>query len=332
MNGKRWIALLIAVGLFVVSVGFQFFSSIATANFENVFNVPDTLFEEEVIQEGTSQNKIAVLDVEGVIQDTGGGTSLLNQLAYNHQRFLKMLEEAGQDPSVDGIILRINTPGGGVVESAEVHDKVVEVQEEYNKPVYVSMGNTAASGGYYISAPADKIVANPATLTGSIGVIMESINFADLAEEWGIDFNTIKSGEYKDIMSTSRDMTDDEEEILQSMVDEMYADFVQVIVDGRDMSEQRVRELGDGRVYTGSQAMDVGLVDALGSFDETVEMMEEDFELGDTNVIRYRTNPGFNELFMASAQSLFGERAEINGLLEMIRQADGPRAMYLYSK
>src|SRR5699024_682842 len=107
-----------------------------------------------------------------------------------------------------------------------------KIQEETEKPVYVSMGNTAASGGYYVAAPADKIVANPATLTGSIGVIMESINFAELADEYGIDFNTIKSGEYKDIMSSSRKMKDEEKEILQTMIDELYDEFVQVIVDG----------------------------------------------------------------------------------------------------
>src|SRR5690625_7257568 len=122
-----------------------------------------------------------------------------------------MLDQSGIDESVDGIILKVNTPGGGVVESAEIHDKVVEIRKETEKPIYVSMGNTAASGGYYVSAPADKIVAHPATLTGSIGVIMESINFAELADQVGIDFKTIKSGEFKDIMSSSREMTRSEE-------------------------------------------------------------------------------------------------------------------------
>src|SRR5690625_6000164 len=100
------------------------------------------------------------------------------------------------------IIVNVDSPGGGVVESATIHDKVVEIQEDYDKPVYVTMGNTAASGGYYVAAPAGKIVAHPATLTGSIGVIMQSINFTDLADDLGFDFNTIKSGKIKDTMST----------------------------------------------------------------------------------------------------------------------------------
>src|SRR5699024_9909904 len=153
--------------------------------------------------------------------------------------------------------------GGGVVESAEIHDKIAEVREKYHKPVYISMGNMAASGGYYISAPADKILAQPATITGSIGVIMESLNFAQLAEDLGIDINTFTSGEYKDIMSATRPMRDDEREILQEIVDDMYDDFVQVIVDGRGMTDSEVRELADGRIYTGKQAAELDLIDGL---------------------------------------------------------------------
>ncbi|WP_164669713.1 signal peptide peptidase SppA [Virgibacillus doumboii] len=332
MNTKRWIALAIAVGLFVVSVGFQFVSSIATANFQDMFKLPDASkkFQEEVVEEGTG-SKIAVLELEGVIQNTSAA-SLLNTGAYNHERFLDMIETAGEDRTVDGIILRVNTPGGGVVESDEIHDKIVEVKEEYNKPVYVSMGNTAASGGYYVSAPADKIVAHPATLTGSIGVIMESINYAEFANKHGINFNTIKSGEFKDIMSPSRKMTDEEREILQTMIDDMYADFVQVIVEGRDMSESKVRELGDGRVYTGEQAKENGLVDALGSMEDTIAMMEEDNGWTNAKVIEYKNGFEFNQFLGGAVQSMFGAKNDLFGLTELLRESNGPRAMYLYSK
>src|SRR5690625_6292454 len=127
-----------------------------------------------------------------------------------------MLDQSGIDERVDGIILKVNTPGGRVIESAEIHDKVVEIRKETEKPIYVSMGNTAASGGYYVSAPADKIVAHPATLTGSIGVIMESINFAELADQVGIDFKTINRREYTDIMSSLSELTNDDDEFLHS--------------------------------------------------------------------------------------------------------------------
>lgn len=332
MNTKRWIALAIAVGLFVVSVGFQFVSSIVTTDFQDMFKLPDSSkkFQEEVVEQG-NDNKIAVLELEGVIQNTSSA-SLLNSSAYNHDRFLDMIENAGEDQTVDGIILRVNSPGGGVVESDEIHDKIVELKEEYDKPVYVSMGNTAASGGYYVSSPADKIVAHPATLTGSIGVIMESLNYSEFADEHGIKFNTIKSGEFKDIMSASRKMTDDEREILQTMIDDMYADFVQVIVDGRDMSESKVRKLGDGRVYTGRQAKENGLVDALGSMDDTVAMMEKDNGWTNAKVIKYKKGFEFNDFIGGAVQSMFGTKNDLFGLTELLRESNGPRAMYLYSK
>jgi len=328
MNRKRWIALAVAVALFIVSTGVQMAMSIAATNFEEMFNFSQ--YDEKVIEEGSPTNKIAVIHLNGVIQDTaqsGFGTP-----GYNHSRFLSMIEAAGEEPMVSGIILRVNTPGGGVVESAEIHDQIVKVQEEYEKPVYVSMGNTAASGGYYVSAPADKIVAHPATLTGSIGVIMESINIADLAEDLGIDFNTLKSGEFKDIMSSTRDMTKEERDILQSMIDEMYGEFVQVIVDGRDMSEQRVRELGDGRVYTGQQAYDLELVDDLGNLDDTIQMMKEEQNLKDAQVIEYNANFGFNEFFGVTLKNTFDKEAELDGMVELLREYNAPRAMYLYSE
>lgn len=333
MNGKRWLALGIAAGLFLVSIIVQISSTVATTNFGELFNDDDELFGETVVDKGTnnSGNKIAVLNLEGVIQDTGSG-SMFNASGYDHQRFLKMIEEAGDDRSVDGIILRVNSPGGGVVESAEIHDKIVGIQEKTEKPVYVSMGNTAASGGYYVAAPADKIVANPATLTGSIGVIMESINYAELADKFGVDFNTIKSGKYKDIMSASREMTKDERGILQTMIDELYGEFVQVIVDGRDMSASKVKELGDGRVYTGKQAKENGLVDDLGTMEDTIAMMEEDYELKGAKVIQYDASFNFKQMIGASAQSMFKSDSELSGIMDQLRESDGPRAMYLYSK
>ncbi|SER19464.1 signal peptide peptidase A. Serine peptidase. MEROPS family S49 [Gracilibacillus ureilyticus] len=333
MNTKRWVALIVAIGLFLLSVGFQFMSTILSSNMEEAFNFADLNqeFSEKVVEDGSPMNKIAVLHLNGVIQDTTP-SSLLNTSTYNHQRFLDMLENAGEDNSVKGIVLHVNTPGGGVVESAEIHDKILEIKEEYEKPVYVSMGNTAASGGYYVSAPADKIVAHKATLTGSIGVIMESINFAELADEIGIDFNTIKSGEHKDILSSSREMTEEERAILQAMIDDMYADFVDVIVQGRGMDEARVRELGDGRVYTGSQAVEEGLVDEIGSLDDTIAMLKEDHDLSGSQVIEYENGIPFGQFLGSTVQSMFGNDTDLVGIKELVQQSNAPRALYLYSR
>ncbi|MFC4559065.1 signal peptide peptidase SppA [Virgibacillus kekensis] len=332
MNKKRWIALSIAAVLFVVSIGFQAITSIVTADFQAMFQLPNTSkkFEETVMEQG-SGNKIVVLELDGVIQNTNTA-SILNTGGYNHERFLEMLETAGEDQTIDGIVIRVNTPGGGVVESDEIHDKIVEIKKEHDKPVYVSMGNTAASGGYYISAPADKIVAHPATLTGSIGVIMQSLNYSELADKVGVKFNTIKSGEYKDIMSPAREMTEEEREILQTMIKDLYADFVQVIVEGRGINEAKVRELGDGRVYTGEQAKNNGLVDALGTMDDTIAMMAEDFNWDNPKVVEYKNGLGINEFLGGTVQSMFKGQTDLLGIKELFRESNGPRAMYLYSE
>lgn len=331
MDGKRWAALILSVALFFISVVYQFAISSPDEEVDKLLS--DTYFDTKVIKQGSSFTSptILVLDLEGIIQDIGD-VPFMGSLAYNHKQFIKMIEEAGEDESIDGIILRVNSPGGGVVESAEIHDKIAEVREKYDKPIYVSMGNTAASGGYYVSAPADKIVAHPATVTGSIGVIMENINFAELADDLGIDFNTITSGEYKDIMSPSRPMTDDEEVILQSIIDEMYDDFVQVIVDGRNMSEAQVRDLADGRIYTGKQAKELDLIDEIGSFEDTIALMEEDMELSGAHVIQYEMGVGLRQLFGFTAKSLFQKDSELQGVINIIRDTSGPRAMYLYSR
>lgn len=331
MSGKRWMALIIAFTLFILSTITQLTTGGDAAEDADQLLSQEQAFKEKVIEKGMGNSKIAILNLEGIIQDTGE-VPFMSSLAYNHKKFLKMIEKAGKDPTVEGIILRVNSPGGGVVESAEIHDKLLEISENYDKPIYASMGGMAASGGYYVSAPADKIIAHPATLTGSIGVIMESINFSELADDIGIDFNTITSGEYKDIMSPSRPMTEDEEKILQSMIDDLYEDFVQVIVDGRDMSVDKVKELGDGRIYTGKQAMEADLVDELGSLDDTIMLMKEDHNLDNARVIEYEIGFGLGQLLNFSAKNILQSNNELLNVLNVLRETDGPRAMYLYSK
>src|SRR5690625_3196249 len=331
MCGKRWAALILSITFFFFSFVYHLSLSSPDESYENVLK--DNYFKEKIVTEEATIGapKIVALNLEGIIQDVGE-VPFMSSIAYSHKNFLKMIDKAGKDENVDGIILKVNTPGGGVVESAEIHDKLVEIRELYGKPIYVSMGNTAASGGYYVSAPADKIVAHPATITGSIGVIMENINFAELADDLGIDFNTLTSGEYKDIMSASRPMTEEEENILQTIIDDMYDDFVQVIVDGRGMSDSQVRELADGRIYTGKQAKDLNLVDDLETFDDAMEMMKDDYGWKSANVIEYEFKLGLGQLFGFSAKSLFKKDSELLGVMNIMRDSSGPRAMYLYSR
>ncbi|MFD1779735.1 signal peptide peptidase SppA [Fredinandcohnia salidurans] len=336
MNGKRWAALGIAAVIFVFSIFFNFATNLASKNFSNfsdeILGASNEEFLENVVIEGKGMDKILVLSVNGVIQDTGDVTSFFQSAGYQHQSFLKMIEKAEEDKTVKGIILKVNSPGGGVVESAEIHKKLTDLKEATDKPVYVSMGAMAASGGYYISAPADKIFATPDTMTGSLGVIMQGVNFSELAEKYGVKFETIKSGPYKDIMSSYRDMTDEERQIMQTMVDNAYQGFVDVIADGRNMSESEVRKIADGRIYDGRQAKENQLIDELGYFEDAVEAMKKDYELGDINVVEYTANFGFGSLFSMSAKKIFSDDIEMATMVHLLSQPNSPRMMYLYAE
>lgn len=334
MNGKRWAALGIAAVLFFVSMGVGLATTLFTTDTESAIEglfTSDSGFYEEVIEEGQDPtNVIAVLDVDGTIQDTGEA-SLLSSETYNHRDFMDKLQMAEENDNIKGIILRVNSPGGGVVESAEIYDKILDIKK-MKKPVYVSMGSMAASGGYYISAPADKIYASPETMTGSLGVIMQGYNYEKLAEKYGVEFETIKSGTYKDIMSPTREMTDDERKILQDMIDNSYNQFVKIIADGRGMTEKEVRKIADGRIYDGRQAKEVNLIDDFGHLDDVIAAMKTDIDQKDAQVIRYTGEAGFGSLFSMGAQKMLGNDVETAVLTKILSSSNSPRLMYLYAE
>lgn len=337
MNGKRWAALGIAAALLIFSIVINTFTTIFSSNvqekMDEFMNPTSGILNEEIIEEGNPMKKIAVLDVNGTIQDTGDTSTIFATAGYNHQAFLEDLDAAKEDTAVKGIVIRVNTPGGGVVESAQIHDKIVEIQKETKKPVYISMGSMAASGGYYISAPANKIFASPETLTGSLGVIMQGINYAGLAEKYGVKFETIKSGEFKDIMSPSREMTEEERVILQEMINNSYTGFVKVISEGRDIPEAEVKRIADGRIYDGRQAKELDLIDGFGYFETVVDEMKKDYKLKDAQVIQYTEDLGFGSLFSMGARQLMGqEDIELAGLMNVLSQRNSPRLMYLYAE
>lgn len=337
MNGKRWAALGIAAALFIFSMITSIFSTIFSKDFQSTMdewmNPTSDYFSEEVIEDGNLAKKIAVLNVNGAIQDTGEIPSIFTTEGYNHRRFMDTLDHVKDDKTVKGIIIRVNSPGGGVVESAQIHDKIVEIQQETKKPIYISMGSVAASGGYYISAPADKIFASPATTTGSLGVIMQSVNYAGLAEKYGVKFETIKSGQFKDINNPTREMTEEERNILQEMVNNSYNGFVKVISEGRKIPEDQVRKIADGRIYDGKQAKELNLIDEFGYFEDTLEAMKKDKKLKDAQVIQYTENLGFASLLGMSTQKLIGQDdVELAGLLKLLSQNHSPRLMYLYTE
>ncbi|GAA1369663.1 MULTISPECIES: signal peptide peptidase SppA [Peribacillus] len=333
MNGKRWAALGIAAVLFFVSIAVGAATTLFTADTENIIDelfASESAFYEEVIEGEDYSNVIAVFDVEGTIQDTGEA-SLLSSTTYNHRAFMDKLKMAEENDDIKGIILRVNSPGGGVVESAEIHEKILDIKK-VKKPVYVSMGSMAASGGYYISAPADKIYASPETMTGSLGVIMQGYNYEKLAKKYGVEFQTIKSGPHKDIMSPTREMTGEEREILQDMIDNSYDQFVKIIADGRGMTEKEVREIADGRIYDGRQAKENHLIDDFGHLDDVIAAMKTDIGKKDAQVIRYTDEAGFGSLFSMGAQKMLGNDVETAVLTKILSSSNSPRLMYLYAE
>ncbi|MFJ7753415.1 signal peptide peptidase SppA [Peribacillus muralis] len=333
MNGKRWAALGIAAFLFFVSILVGTATTFFTADTESVIDelfASDSEFYEDVIGGEDYTKVIAVFDVEGTIQDTGEA-SLLSSATYNHRAFMDKLKMAEENDDIKGIILRVNSPGGGVVESAEIYDKILDIKK-VKKPVYVSMGSMAASGGYYISAPADKIYASPETMTGSLGVIMHGYNYEKLAKKYGVEFETIKSGPHKDIMSPTREMTGEERDILQNMINNSYDQFVKVIADGRGMTEQQVRKIADGRIYDGRQAKENHLIDDFGHLDDVIAAMKKDIGQKDAQVIRYTDEAGFGSLFSMGAQKMLGNDVETAVLTKILSSSNSPRLMYLYAE
>ncbi|MBN1429247.1 MAG: signal peptide peptidase SppA [Anaerolineae bacterium] len=234
---------------------------------------------------------VGVIQVEGTILSGTGGGSFGSSMAAS-DTIIDLIRRANDDPDVKAIVLRINSPGGGAAASDEIHHVLTQV----DKPIVVSMGELAASGGYYIAAPADYIYATPHTLTGSIGVISEFIVAEELLDEFGISIEVLKSGTVKDFGSPYREMTDEERAYWQALIDEIYEEFITIVAEGRNMDKESVRELADGRVYNGSQALDLGLVDAIGYYDDAVAKAAELGGItGEPRIIEFTPTPSFFE-------------------------------------
>jgi protease-4 len=198
----------------------------------------------------------------GVVEVSG----FISEAAFT----VKGLEEYAEDDEIKAVVVRVETPGGVVSPAQEIHDAVKRVAAI--KPVICSFGPVAASGGYYLAAPATKIVSNPGSITGSIGVILQFQQYTVLMDKLGLRFEAIKSGPFKDTGTPFRELKESERKVLQTVVDDIFDQFVTAISEGRGMEKERVLELADGRIYTGRQALEVGLVDELGGFTEAVEL------------------------------------------------------------
>ena len=288
-------------------------------------SVSSAAYEEEYVSGGGPQ-KIAVVPVEGVIAPADS-TTPGTEPTSTPDGLADALRQAQSDGSVAAVVLEVNSPGGGVTASDEMHQSILDFKEQTGKPVVVYMGDVAASGGYYISTAADRIVANETTLTGSLGVIMQLNNFTEIAKRYGYKQVIIKSGKFKDMGSSFRDLTPEERQILQSIVDESYDEFVQVIVEGRGLPEERVREIADGRVYSAEQAKELGLVDSFGELDEAAGVARELAGVEEATVVRYVERPSLRETLLAR---LAPQEPEALQIAEEAGLTLEPKPYYLY--
>ncbi len=235
------------------------------------------------------------------------------------------LQAAVDDPTVKAIVLRVDSPGGTVTGSSQIYEAVRDIE----KPVVVSMAGLAASGGYQISAPADYIFARPDTLTGSIGVIMTLYNAKDLIDEIGVDVILITSGPNKALGSAWEELQPEHQVILETLIDETYADFVQIVADGRGMDVATVKELADGRIYSGRQAVANGLVDELGNFDDAVDKAADLGGIsGEPRLVEYEHLPSFSQLITGISGR--ANQSEADRILELVAEFTTPTLEYRY--
>ncbi|MHB0886946.1 MAG: signal peptide peptidase SppA [Bacillota bacterium] len=219
--------------------------------------------------QGLGRDTVGIVYIDGTIMG-GASTSGLLGGSLGSDDVVAYLQQALDDPGVKAVVLRVNSPGGSAAGAQEIATEVAKLKQD-GKKVIVSMGDVAASGAYWIASEADLIVADPATMTGSIGVIMEVQNIEALYKKLGIEMNVIKSAPMKDIGSSTRSMTDQERALLQGMVNDIFDQFVTQVADGRKMPRDKVLGLADGRVFTGRQAKAIGLVDEFGNFHDAID-------------------------------------------------------------
>ncbi len=233
-----------------------------------------------------TKNRIGIVDITGLIS--------------NSQYVVNQVKKFRQDKRIRGIILRIDSPGGAVGPSQEIYNEVLKTRES-GKTIYASMGALAASGGYYIATAAEKIFANPGTLTGSIGVIMAFSNAKGLMEKIGLQPEIVKAGEYKDIGSPARAMTQKERNLLQSVVTDVHQQFIEAVASGRDISVAEVTKIADGRILTGRQAYSLNLVDQMGGLQVSIDQLAHKVGIiGSPKIIKETPRVGFLDWILKS--------------------------------
>lgn len=294
--------------------------------------------KEHVVQRESiwANQRIALIDVEGAITSVSVG-SLLGAQETNSTAVLKeKLDRAAADDRVKAVVLRINSPGGGVTASDQMYAEIRAFRERTSKPVIASLGDTAASGGYYVACAAERIIACPTTVTGSIGVIMMTPQISGLMSKIGAQMNVIKSAPMKDVGSPFREMTAEDRAVFQKIIDAMYERFLDVVAKARpQIAREKLRQLADGRVYIASDALANGLVDEIGSLPDVIRLAKDRGGIGTSPavVVTYARPAEYRANIYAQQPAAAGttEVNLINVKLPNWLEGDGPQFLYLWS-
>jgi protease-4 len=286
--------------------------------------------QEETV-EGKGTAKILLVDLSGVLQDESVSFSLGAPPPHVPliARVREELEKAEKDDRVRAVILKINSPGGTITASDVIYREIVEFKARRKIPVTAAIMDVGASGGYYVALAADTIVAHPTSVTGSLGVVMLTVNAQGLMEKIGVSPLAIKSGPMKDAGSPFRALTPPEQKVFQEVIDDMYERFVRLIAQSRKIPEERVRTMADGRIYTAQQALDLGLVDRIAYLDQVVESTKKAAGVDEARVIMYHRPKEYRATIYSTAPTAPGAESAL-GRITGILGGTGPRFMYLW--
>lgn len=285
----------------------------------------------ETTLEGSGSHKILVLEISGFISDQPSQQAFgLVQRQSTLARVKAELSKAEKDTAIKALILRINSPGGGVTASDEIYHLIKTYSTQSKVPVIASLGSLAASGGYYIACSADEILAHPTTVTGSIGVLIAGFNVAGLMDKLGVENQTYTSGPHKDILSPLRDSTVGEKEIVDSVIDSLYQRFVAVVSENRTrLDRTRLGEITDGRIYAASQALDAGLIDGIGRIDDAITAAKARAGVDDAQVIVYHRGEAARETIYSRLAGA-SPAASLLPLAASLQSASTPQLLYLW--
>lgn len=327
MKNKQIAGMVIAGLVFVFVCSMSLLTNSISKNMFKEEDLIKTFSEAADTFDLPTEDFIGVVDVQGVIMNATT-TSMFETLAYDHQRTLDYIDTLMDADNNKGIFLTVNSPGGGVYESDELYLKLMEYKEKTGRPVWAYMETEACSGGYYISMAADKVIANRNTWTGSIGVIMNLTNYKGLYDKLGVKSVIIASGKNKAMGSPTIDMTQEQKDILQSLVDEAYGQFVGIVSKGRKMDEATVRPIADGRIYSAQQALELKLIDQISGYEEASKAFQDETKA--STLYTPKSNAfDFSTLFGA-AQS-FKAKSDAEVVADLLKsQGSGVPMYYAY--